>query len=251
MNSCTLKKISPWLVILCLAGAIPVWAEVATTSEETKSARPAKDIARDAGRKPAQVLTFLGVQPGMTAIDLIAASGYYTEVLSAAVGSKGTVYAQNNDYVLKMRNGANDKAMTKRLAGNRLPNVIRLDKGISDLGIEPASIDLGITALNFHDIYNGSGADAALGFLKAAFAALKPGGVLGIIDHQGKADSDNSKLHRIHSALVKQTATQAGFKIEAESDLLANPDDNHTKKVFSPKIRGKTDRFLLKLRKPG
>lgn len=212
--------------------------------------RPAADRARDDGRKPADVIAFLGIEPGMTVVDLIAAGGYYTEVLSHAVGPEGKVYAQNNAYVLQMRDGANDKAMTARLAGGRLGNVERLDREMADLGLEPGSIDAAVTALNFHDVYNGRGAEAATGFLKTVHALLKPGGVLGLVDHAGAAGNDNEKLHRIEESLAVETAKAAGFEVEATSDALRNPDDDGSRNVFDPEIRGRTDRFVLRLRKP-
>lgn len=210
------------------------------------------DKARDAGRKPADVVAFLGIEPGMTVIDLIAAGGWYTEVLATAVGTDGTVYAQNNAFVLQFREGANDKAITARLADGRLPNVVRLDREMNDLGLEPGSVDVAITALNFHDIYNSpaGGREAAAGFLAIAKYVLKSGGVLGIIDHVGVAGADNAKLHRMQPKDVEALAVAAGFVVEAQSDLLANPADDHTTGVFDPSVRGKTDRFLFKLRKP-
>ncbi len=212
--------------------------------------RSAEDRARDAGRKPAEVVAFLGIEPGMTVVDLIAAGGYYTEVLSLAVGPEGTVYAQNNAFVLKMRDGVNDKAMTARLAGGRLPNVERLDREMAELGLAPGSIDAAVTALNFHDVYNARGPDAAAGFVKAVYRFLKPGGVLGIVDHVGNAGADNESLHRIEEELAVGAAVAAGFEVEATSDLLRNPTDDHSKYVFDPAIRGRTDRFVLRLRKP-
>lgn len=243
------------LTLLCvlLAGASPSRAADANPALSAALAspdRPAEDRARDAGRKPAGVIAFLGIEPGMTVIDLIAASGYYTEVLSAAVGPTGRVYAQNNEFVLKMRDGANDKALAARLAGDRLPNVERLDREIADLGLEPGSVDAALTALNFHDIYNGRGPEAADRFLKTVYAVLKPGGVLGLIDHAGSADADNTELHRIEESRVDAAIVAAGFQIEAKSDLLRNPDDDRSKQVFDPELRGKTDRFLMRLRKP-
>lgn len=212
--------------------------------------RSAADKERDAGRKPADVVTFLGIQPGMTVMDVIAAGGWYTEVLSVAVGEDGTVYAQNPAVVLQFRDGANDKALTERLAGDRLPNVKRWDREFSDMGLAPGSLDAAITALNFHDVYN-NGAEAALGMLQVLKGLLKPGGVLGIIDHAGDAGADNASLHRIEKSKVIEAAEQAGFEVAGDSDLLANPGDDHTGNVFAPDLRGKTDRFLLKLRKPG
>ena len=213
-------------------------------------ARPAGDRARDAARRPAEVIAFLGIRPGMTVIDLIAAGGYYTEVLSLAVGSTGKVYAQNSEFVLKIRDGANDKAMTTRLEGGRLPNVERIDRGVDDLRLPPGSVDAAVTALNFHDIYNSRGPDAAGAFLAAVFRVLKPGGVLGLIDHAGSPDGDDKELHRIDEALVDAAVRAAGFEIEAKSRLLRNPDDDRSKNVFTPGLRGRTDRFVLRLLKP-
>ncbi|MEN8181108.1 MAG: SAM-dependent methyltransferase [Myxococcota bacterium] len=212
--------------------------------------RPEADRVRDAGRKPAEVVAFLGIEPGMTVIDLIAAGGYYTEVLSLAVGPTGTVYAQNSPFVLKMREGANDKALTARLAGDRLANVERRDREMSELTLPPSSMDAALTALNFHDIYNGRGPEAAQGFLAAVSRLLKPGGILGLIDHAGSPDGDDAKLHRIDEDRVVAAVTEAGFEIDARSELLRNPDDDRSRSVFDPDIRGRTDRFVLRLRKP-
>ncbi|TFG97924.1 MAG: hypothetical protein E4H11_01205, partial [Myxococcales bacterium] len=149
--------------------------------------RSEADKERDADRRPADVIAFLAVEPGMTVIDLIAAGGWYTEILSVAVGEKGSVYAQNPAFVLQIREGVNDRALTARLAGDRLPNVKRIDRELAEVGIEPGTLDLAITALNFHHIYNARGVEAAQAFLVAVRALLKPGGVLGLIDHAGGA----------------------------------------------------------------
>jgi predicted methyltransferase len=245
------------LVALILGGVAPAvgsadtsTASTALTAQLAGGSRPQADKERDAGRKPGEVVTFLGVVPGMTVLDLIAAGGYYTEVMSVAVGESGKVYAQNPDFVLQIREGANDKAMTERLAGGRLPNVVRLDQELGEVGLAPGSVDLAITALNFHDIYNGRGSEAALGFLTRVYQLLRPGGVLGLIDHQGIAGQDNEQLHRIEESKVLEVVRQSGFEIEATSDVLRNPADDHASKVFDPAIRGRTDRFVLKLRKP-
>ena len=208
------------------------------------------DKERDAGRKPADVVAFLGIGPGETVMDVIAAGGYYTEVLSIAVGEKGKVYAQNPPAVLKFRDGANDKAMTARLAGGRLSNVERIDLGIADLAIADDSLDAAVTALNFHDVYNGRGEDVAVSFLLGIYAKLKPGGVLGIIDHDGEAGQDNQKLHRIEKQRVLDVIAKTPFELAAESDLLATKEDDHSQNVFAPGLRGQTDRFLLRLSKP-
>ena len=212
------------------------------------SDRADADKQRDTGRKPADVIEFLGIEEGMSVIDIIAASGYYTEVLSLSVGDTGTVYAQNPDFILKMRDGVNDKALTSRLSDNRLPNVVRLDRDLTDLGIQPGTLDGAFTALNLHDLYNRS-PDTAHGMLIGIKALLKPGGVFGIIDHNGNADQDNASLHRMQLAQALTAATKAGFIVQT-SNILANPNDDRTKGVFTPGLRGNTDRFVLKLTKP-
>jgi predicted methyltransferase len=208
------------------------------------------DVARDAGRKPAAVLDFLGIERGDAVIDLMAASGWYTEVLSIAVGPEGRVVAQNPEWLLAFRDRANDTALNARLADGRLPNVSRLDIEYADLGPTNGSFDAAISALNFHDAYNRASPEGGAEFLSAVYSVLKPGGVLGLIDHAGNPDGDNQALHRIDKEVAVELATAAGFVLEGDSDLLANPDDDHTQGVFSEGLRGNTDRFLLKLRKP-
>lgn len=217
--------------------------------ELAASGRSDADKARDAARRPAEVLAFLGVEPGMTVMDLLASGGWYTEVLSVAVGPEGTVYAQNPPMLLGFNDNAYDKAITARLADNRLPNVIRVDRDEGDTGLEPGSLDAALTALNLHDRHNfGSDEDVAI-LLAAVKDLLKPGGVLGVIDHYGDPDKDNTRLHRLNVATALPIIEAAGFEMES-SDLLRNPDDDHSIMVFDPAIRGKTDRLLYKLTKP-
>ena len=125
----------------------------------------------------------------------------------------------------------------------------RLDAEIADLGLAPASIDAAIFALNFHDVYNNGGAEAAGGLLQVVHMVLKPGGILGVIDHAGAADNDNAELHRIEKAKVLEVIAAGPFTLDAESDLLSNPDDDLSAGVFTPGLRGHTDRFLLRLKK--
>ena len=249
-------KLANWfaLVLLAILVAHPMAAdeagEAGLVERLAGGDRAEADKKRDPGRKPADVVAFLGVGPGSIVIDLVAAGGYYTEVLSLAVGGEGTVYAQNPPRVLQFRDGANDKAMTSRLEGNRLPNVQRLDLDLSEVKLAPGTVDFAITALNFHDIYNGSGSAEAQAFLGYVLKLLKPGGVLGVIDHSGSPGNDNAKLHRIEEQKVREAGKQAGFEVVEGSDLLRSPADNLASGVFDPAIRGHTDRFLLKFRKP-
>lgn len=212
--------------------------------------RPAGDAQRDAGRKPGEVLTFPGVRKGMSVLEVIAAGGWYTEALAVAVGEQGKVYAQNPPAVLQMRNGENEKALSARLANGRLANVERLDVELAAMELPDASIDLTFTALNFHDVYNRYGEEAAVGMMKRVFRALKPGAVFGIVDHSGAAGNDNVQLHRIQQSIVEDAAIKGGFVVEAMSDVLRNPGDPQNVAVFDPSIHGHTDRFVLRLRKP-
>ncbi len=211
--------------------------------------RSEEDRARDAGRKPDQVLEFLGIQAGMSVVDLMAAGGWYSEVLGLAVGPDGSVAAQNPPFILAFRDGANGIALDNRI-GDRLTNVSRVDSSWSELGASGKQYDAALSALNFHDAYYLQSPEAAAEMLSSAYTVLKPGGVLGIIDHAGNADADNNALHRIEKSLAVELAIAAGFLVEGDSDLLSNSDDDHTLMVFDEGIRGKTDRFLLKLRKP-
>lgn len=226
------------------------WTTSDLAAALANASRPQADRDRDADRKPAELMTFFGVERGMTVLDVMASGGYLTDVLATTVGPNGKVYSQNPPAFLRFNNGAYDKALTERLANGRLPNVVRVDADLpaSDK-IPPGSVDFAITAMNLHDIFNRERA-AAEKFMKDVYTTLKPGGVFGVIDHVGVPGADNRKLHRMTKEDAVALAKAAGFTIEAESNLLANPQDDHTKGPFDPALRGKTDQFILKLRKP-
>ena len=231
-------------------GGGKAWKTDALTTALAAPTRPQADRDRDADRKPAQLMTFFGVHPGMTAVDIIAAGGYMTEVLAVTVGPKGKVYSQNPPALLQMRGGAYDKALSERLVDNRLPNVVRVNADLPAASeIPPGSVDVAVTAMNFHDVYNRDPA-AGVAFMKSVFGMLKPGGVFGVTDHVGNDGADNAKLHRVPKHAAVESAKAAGFVVEAESDVLAHSGDDHTKAVFDPTLRGKTDQFTLRLRKP-
>jgi len=224
-------------------------AELAAALDNPGRAQADKD--RDAARQPADVIAFSGIEPGMLVLDVMASAGYYTEVLSVAVGEDGTVYAQNPVRMLQFRDGANDKALTARLADERLANVVRLDGSMDEVDIAAGSLDAAFTALNFHDTYYMAGNDAAVGLLLQIHGKLKPNGILILIDHVGDPDQDNAKLHRIPKQIAIDLAIESGFVVEADGDVLSHPEDDKTQMVFGTDIRGKTDRFVLKLRKSG
>jgi predicted methyltransferase len=187
---------------------------------------------------------FVGIKTGQTVIDVVAAGGWFTEVLSAAVGPSGKVLGQNPDFFVQ-RDGfvANEKTLNDRLG-----NVTAVHGELAANGIKGA--DAAITALNMHDIYNGQGGEAAaVAFAKGVFDALKPGGVFGVIDHVGIAGQNNAQFHRLQLDQAKEVLRKAGFTIEAESNILANPADDHTKGVRD--MARHTDQFLIRARKPG
>jgi predicted methyltransferase len=207
-------------------------------------ARPAEDKERDAVRKPIETVQFLGLETGDTVIDVIAAGGWFTEVLAAAVGPSGKVLAQNPQFFVSRPNFA----ATEKARHDRLGNVQPVHGELAAAGIV-AQADAAITALNLHDIYNGQGGEAAaVAFAKGVYDALKPGGVFGVIDHVGIEGQNNAQFHRMQVAQARDVLTKAGFRIEAESDLLRNPADDHTKGVNE--MARHTDQFLIRARKP-
>lgn len=212
--------------------------------------RPLADLRRDGDRKPVEVIEFLGIKPGMNAIDLIAGAGYYTEVLALAVSPGGAVTALNPPSVLSANGGIIARSLEERLASGRLPNVTRLDKDLADLRASDGPYDVAFTALNLHDIYNSAGRKGVENFLRIAYTLLRPGGVLGIIDHSGSAGAAITSLHRIDKAVVYEAAAAAGLIVEEESDILANTEDDRSLNVFDDRVRGQSDRFLLRLKRP-
>jgi predicted methyltransferase len=230
-----------------LIGANAQAIDIATVNAALASSdRSDADKALDAARKPAEVLDFLGLEPGMTVLDVMSGAGWYTEVLSRAVGPNGKVYMQNGPAALAR--GTTAETVATRLSG-RLNNVERLDMDTENLNLPANSIDFAITNLNFHDVYNRDPA-AGQAFLLAIKNALKPGAVLGLIDHAGDIGADNAALHRMPVEDARAAALQAGFEIAAESDLLRVPSDNHTQAPFAAELERNTDRFTLKLIKP-
>jgi predicted methyltransferase len=210
-------------------------------------ARPAADTARDAERKPAQIVAFAGVKPGDTVIELMPGGGYFTRILSKTVGPKGHVYGLVPEGFAK-RPGALDGL--NALAA-QYGNVSIMPVDLATFKV-PAPADVVWTSENYHDFHNGPTANIP-GLNKAVLAALKPGGIYYIEDHaaaKGAGTTTTSTLHRIEAAAAIKEVEAAGFKLDGQSDLLANPADTHDKPVFDPSIRGKTDKFALRFKKP-
>lgn len=214
--------------------------------------REVTDFARDSARKPVQVLEFLGVRSGMTVLDLYAAGGYYTFILSKAVGEEGTVYAQNTErglrFVEDRQNISQGEALNAKIVQGNLSNVLQIIKPLSEIGLAANSLDLVLVAQTLHDYYNPN-PERALQMLLQLRRLLKPGGVLGITDHVGVAGRDNRDLHRMEIQQAVELAQQAGFEVQA-SEVLRVSTDDHSRSIFDPRLNRSTDRFLLKLTKP-
>lgn len=233
-----------------MADAGPSIYEAAVAS----TARPQADRDRDASRKPAAVLEFLGIEPAMTVLDMFTGGGYYAELLSSVVGDEGHVIAQSNEAYL----GFVGDAFEQRFGSGRLTNVEVLMAENNELSLQADSLDAVMLILSFHDLYHEdpeSGWPRIDGpaFLAQLKKGLKPGGILAVIDHYavaGAPSETGDSLHRIDPAIVKADMAAAGFVLDGESDMLRNPDDNLEMIVFAPDIRGKTDRFIMRYRKP-
>jgi predicted methyltransferase len=215
--------------------------------------RPEADRKRDADRKPAECLAFAGVKPGLQVIELIPGSGYFTRMFSDIVGPKGKVYAVAPPRRPDAPADRPDPAAAVQAISEdpHYGNVVVMVAHVSDLDL-PKDVDLVWTSQNYHDFHNVPNLKV-LDLDKAVFAALKPGGIYLVLDHsaeQGSGFRDTSTLHRIDEEAVKKEVMEAGFELVGESDVLRNPNDPRTAKVFDPAIRGKTDQFILKFRKP-
>lgn len=211
-----------------------------------------KDRARDENRHYAEIMEFFGVRPGMTVIELFAAGGNTAEVLARTVGPTGKVYMQNPAWFYER---AGTQPVDERLANNRLPNVVRLDKPLNDLGLEPDSLDGAVAFMVLHDFFWLS--QDVPGILTDLHRALKPGGWFGVVDHSAPAGTEardaldrDKGPHRIDEAYVKKIFADAGFVLDASDDVLRNPADDRTKPFYDESFRGKsTDRFVLRFKK--
>jgi predicted methyltransferase len=215
--------------------------------------RPDSDKQRDANRKPAETLAFAGVKPGDQVAELLPGGGYFTRIFSKLVGASGHVYALVPAPSPNAPPDAPDfAARVKAIAVDpNYSNVSVVVEPFSQLKA-PEPVDLVWTSQNYHDLHNFPGVDIAV-FNQLVFDALKPGGIYLILDHAaepGSGTRDTATLHRIDAETVKKEVLAAGFVLVGGSDLLRQPGDAHAVKVFDPSVRGKTDQFILKFRKP-
>jgi predicted methyltransferase len=211
------------------------------------------DAARDAARKPAEVMAFSKIMPGQTVLELEAGGGYYTELFARAVGPNGKVIMQSP----KEFESFYKKTLDVRLADNRLPNVTVSNTMFDKLDAADASVDVVTWYQGPHELWcKKECGDLPMGEPSAVFAdiarVLKPGGYFVVMDHAtvaGAPATTGNDLHRLDAAIVKPLIEAAGFTLEEESPLLANAADDHSKTVFDPAIQGQTDQYLLRYRK--
>jgi len=229
------------------SNVVPAYVTAAVNDPARKD-----DANNDARRQITAVMVFAQVKPGEKVLELIPGTGYWTRVFSGIVGPKGHVYTVWPDETMKFASKSFPE-WQKLVATPHYANVSLLRQPAAHLSV-PEPMDLVFTSQNYHDLHDPfMGPVDMLAFDKQVFAALKPGGLFVIIDHvapAGSGTSDTNTLHRIDPAAVKKEVEAAGFVFDGESDALRNPADPHTIKIFDPAIRGHTDQFIYRFRKP-
>lgn len=235
----------------------PVPVEDITASAPMKALVSAPDRAQedrdlDQGRRPAELLEYFKVTPGMKVAEIAAAGGYTTEIVARAVGPTGVVYGHNSRFILDR---FAEKPWSERLTKPLMKNVVRVDREFDDpLPPEAKDLDAVLIVLFYHDLFWLDADRAKMN--QAIFRALKPGGVYAVVDHSGRPGTGSTEvktLHRIEEKLVREEIRKAGFKLVSEAGFLRNPADTRDWNA-SPggpaERRGTTDRFVLKFVKP-
>jgi predicted methyltransferase len=223
------------------------------TAAVADKARPAADTARDADRKPAEMLEFAEVKPSSKVADFIPGTGYFTRVFAKAVGPKGKVYAVTNPPPANAAAGAAPPPIMAIASDANYGNVQVVSTGIGSFKT-PEPVDVFWTSQNYHDLYLTRFNLDVAAVTKTIYDNIKPGGLFIVLDHAATPGAPvvetANTLHRIDPAVVRKNAEAAGFKYEGESKVLANPSDDKSKGVFDPSIRAHTDQFIYKFRKP-
>lgn len=233
----------------------PVVADVAPDAAHIVAAvgdarRPAEDTARDANRHPAEVLAFARIEPGDIVADIFPGTGYWTRLFAVAVGEGGRVYP-----TIRPDGVAGEYETPVLAVAAQYPNAAMARVPYDALAF-PEQVDVIFTAQNYHDMHLTAYNLGNVAQMNAsAFAALKPGGYYIVIDHSavdGSAIETNAEttIHRIDQARVRAEVEAAGFVFDGESNVVRNPDDTRTTSVFDPSIRGRTDQFVMRFRKP-
>ncbi len=244
-----MKHLAPLLVLL-LSAALPLQVSAQSDLEAILASpdRPQADRDQDANRHPDRVIGFFGIERGDRVADLLTGGGYWTRILVPFVGPQGRVYAGNNPFFARFFG----EALDALLAQPAFSSVVRIDGPVDRIDLPTdGSLDAAILVMAYHDIFLTDEDRGA--FNRKVFAALKPGGVYGIIDHEagvGAGTSNIQSLHRIEKKVVVDEVEAAGFKLAREADFLRNSADDHSARIFDPSIMGKTDRFVLRFEKP-
>ncbi|HTA66533.1 MAG TPA: methyltransferase [Xanthomonadaceae bacterium] len=242
---------SNMMAVASAADAPKVSSEIAAAVAD--ASRPAADTARDANRKPAETLAFAGIAPGDKVADYATGSGYFTRLFVDVVGPNGHVYAAVPGPMAAFPPIVKATAELQAFAGTHA-NLTVIRASALDAVKYPEPLDVFWISQNYHDLHDKfMGPVDIAAFNKAVYAALKPGGEYIVLDHvaaKGSPVDVTETLHRIEPATVRREVEAAGFTFEGESTILANPADPHTANVFDKSIRGHTDQFIYKFRKP-
>ncbi|HEX9954280.1 MAG TPA: methyltransferase domain-containing protein [Allosphingosinicella sp.] len=245
------KVLAAPLLALLSTSALAAPADV--RSAIAASDRAKENVALDELRKPAELLAFLGLEKGDRVLDYFTGAGYYAEIMAKGVGPKGLVVGWNSS---AFQDRVKDKLGQLHA---RNPNTLFYATPNTAIAFPEASFDFAMLHLVYHDAYWES-AEFKLPriepatVVQALWRSVKPGGIVAVIDHVATPGGDTravvDKLHRIDPAVVRADFERAGFVLEAESQLLRVPEDDHSKNVFDPSIRGRTDRFVYRFRRP-
>lgn len=255
-----MKRALAALILLTTSwGSAVVAAQSSKTAIEDAVARAGRsdaDRQRDRTSEPVAVLSFFGLKPGMRVLDLLSGGGYYSEILSYAVGPEGEVVAHTSDIHEKYLG----EEIARRYQDDRLPNIKRLISNPPDLKLPIETFDIVLMVMTYHDIYYVSESDPIHPrierdrFFEQIRRSLKPGGTLAVVDHAarpGTGMESAQDLHRIDEEFARKDIESAGFLFDGESSVLRNPDDDRTMLVFDERIRRRTDRFVYRFVKPG
>jgi len=239
------------LSALLVAAASPGLAQTAQPaayqSAVADNLRPADEVARDPLRHPAEMLAFAQVQPGQKIADIRPGAGYFTRLFSRVVGEGGHVYAFVPNRTAERENPRADALVAA------YPNVSRVNGDLDAMAFD-APLDLVFMSQEYHDFHIPRFGVDVTKMNADIFKALKPGGLFVVIDHQAAPGAGNTvveTLHRIEGAQLRREVEAAGFVFDGETSAVANPADDHSLNVFDEAIRGKTDQFVYRFRKPG
>ncbi len=245
-------------LLAALTTASPAVAAVADYDTQAVQAhdRPAADTVRDDARHTLALLVFSEAKPGDRVVDVVPGTGFFTRLFSHVAGPKGHVFAVTPAELAKVKPqlASTIATLATQPEYGNVTAVVEPTAGIGTAALaQGGNVDLVWTSDNYHDVYGFFGAQQAAAMDAAVFRALKPGGLFVVVDHtalSGVSATAPTKLHRIDPETVKAQVLAAGFVLDATTDVLHNPADPHTEKVFAPGIKGHTDQFAFRFRKP-